>query len=176
MKSFSWSYKLLHWSMAVLIMVMFLALLGFYPEMSDADRTTMLIGHSSIGTVITLLMIFRVYKRFVLKHQRPRHAMAPWQATVAKWMHCTLYLLMVLVPLTGYLTASFHRLPVQLFGSIPLNGSVDSALFSSLRLVHSTGVKILIALVIVHVAAALIHKFVMKDKVLSGMRPWFAAK
>ena len=176
MKSFSWSYKLLHWLMAVLIMVMFLALLGFNPDMSEADRKVMLIGHSSIGTLVTLLMLIRVCKRFVLKHARPRHALAPWQARAAKWTHYALYLFMGLVPLTGYLTANFHQLPVRLFGSIPLNGSPDDAVFTSLRLVHSTSVKLLIALVIVHVAAALIHKFVLKDKVLSGMRPWFAAK
>ncbi|MCW8877188.1 MAG: cytochrome b/b6 domain-containing protein [Kangiellaceae bacterium] len=176
MKSFSWSYKLLHWLMAALIILMFFALQGFYPEMGDTDRIEMLIGHSSIGTIITVLILIRISKRFVLRHERPQHELASKQATVAKLLHYALYLLMVLVPLTGYLTANFHQLPVQLFGSISLNGNADTQTFAALRLVHSTSVKVLIGLVIMHIMAALIHKFILKDGVLSSMRPWFAKK
>ena len=176
MKSFSWSYKLLHWLMAVLILIMFFALLGFNPEMSDADRSVMLIGHSSIGTIITMLLLLRIGKRFVLKHQQPQHEIASARATLAKLTHYALYLFMVLVPLSGYLTANFHQLPVQLFGSISLNGSADAETFATLRLIHSTAVKILIALVIMHIAAALMHKFILRDSVMYRMRPWFAKK
>ena len=37
MESYSWSYKLLHWLMAALIFLMFFALLGFDPAMTDAE-------------------------------------------------------------------------------------------------------------------------------------------
>lgn len=176
MKSYSWSYKLLHWMMAVLIILMFFALQGFSPEMSDADRTEMLIGHSSIGTVITLLMLLRVGKRFIRKHEQPKQNLTLKREIAAKLMHYALYVLMILVPLTGYLTANFHQLPVQLFGSISLNGSADPATFLAIRLVHSTSVMVLIALVILHIGAALMHKFMLKDNVLYSMRPWFVKK
>lgn len=176
MKSYSWSYKLLHWLMAVLICLMFFALVGFQPDMSDADRITMLVGHSSIGTVITVLLLLRIGKRFVFKQQVPEHNLAKMQAFAAKWGHYALYLLMVLVPVTGYMTANFHQLPVQAFGSLSLNGNADADVFTTLRLVHSIGVKLLMSLVILHIAAALIHKLVLKDNVLSSMRPWFARK
>ena len=176
MKSFSWSYKLLHWLMAVLILLMFFALQGFNPGMSDADRTMMLIGHSSIGTIITMLMLIRISKRFVLKHERPRQDSLSKQATAAKLIHYGLYLLMVLVPLTGFLAANFHHLPVQLFGSIPLNGNANAEIFTTLRLVHSTLVIALISLVTMHITAALLHKFVLRDHVLYSMRPWLAKK
>lgn len=176
MKSFSWSYKLLHWLMATLILIMFLALQGFSPEMSDADRTMMLIGHSSIGTVITMLIVIRISKRFILKHQQPALHKASIQATAAKFTHYCLYLFMVLVPLTGFLTANFHELPVQLFGSFSLNGSANIETFSTLRFVHSTSVFILIGLVTMHIGAALMHKFVLRDNVLHSMRPWFSKK
>ena len=117
---------------------MFFALQGFDPEMSDADRTMMLIGHSSIGTIIALLISIRISKRFILKHERPKHDSPTNQAVVAKLTHYGLYLLMVLVPLTGFLTANFHQLPVQLFGSITLNDTANTEAFIALRLIHSS--------------------------------------
>jgi len=162
--------------MATLILIMFLALQGFSPEMSDADRTMMLIGHSSIGTVITMLLLMRISKRFILKHKRPALHTGSKQTTAAKWTHYCLYILMVLVPFTGFLTAYFHELPVQLFGNILLNGSENIETFTQLRLVHSTFVITLIVLVTMHIAAALTHKFMLRDNVLSSMRPWFARK
>ncbi|MBE0366965.1 cytochrome b561 [Pseudoalteromonas aurantia 208] len=152
------------------------ALVGFNPQMSDADRSVMLIGHSSIGTFITLLIMIRLCKRFILKHQQPKHAQPPTLVTIAQLTHYALYALMVLVPLTGYITANFHQLPVQLFGSIALNGSHDTDLFNTARFVHASCVKALIALVILHIAGALRHKFILKDNTLYKMRPWFANK
>ncbi|RJE76771.1 hypothetical protein BGP78_12385 [Pseudoalteromonas sp. MSK9-3] len=171
MTSYSWSYKLLHWLSAVLIILMCFALVGFNPKMSDADRSVMLVGHSSIGTIITLLILIRICKRFILKHEQP-----PTRITIAQLTHYALYALMVLVPLTGYITANFHQLPVQLFGSIALNGSHDIDLFNTTRFVHASCVKALIALVILHIAGALRHKLVLKDNTLYTMRPWFANK
>jgi len=162
--------------MATLILIMFLALQGFSPDMSNADRSMMLIGHSSIGTVITMLLLMRISKRFIFKHKRPSLNTGSKQATAAKLTHYCLYLLMVLVPLTGFLTAYFHELPVQLFGSILLNGSENIEAFTKLRLVHSTFVITLMVLVAMHITAALIHKYILRDNVLSSMRPWFARK
>jgi len=162
--------------MAILILIMFLALQGFSPEMSDADRTMMLIGHSSIGTVITMLLLIRISKRFILKNERPALNIKSKQATAAKLTHYCLYLLMVLVPVTGFLTAYFHELPVQLFGNILLNGSANIENFTELRLVHSTFVITMMVLVVMHIIAALMHKFILKDNVLASMRPWFAKR
>jgi cytochrome b561 len=155
---------------------MFFALQGFYPEMSDADRTEMLVGHSSIGTIISVLILIRISKRFILKHERPQHDSPSKQAIVAKLAQYGLYLLMVLVPLTGALTANFHQLPVQLFGSISLNGIANAEVFNTLRLIHSTFIYALITLVTIHITAALVHKFILRDNVLYRMRPWFAKK
>lgn len=171
MKSYSWGYKLLHWLMAALIILMFFALQGFYPEMTNEERKEMLMGHSSIGSIITLLLMIRLTKRFVFKHERPKHPLSARHARAAKLTHYGLYLLMVLVPVTGYLTANFHELPVLAFGSFNLNGTADAQSFTLLRSMHSFCVKALIVLVALHVLAALAHKLIWKDNVLTSMRP-----
>jgi len=162
--------------MAVLIIMMLFAWLGFSPEMSDTDRIMMLIGHSSIGTIITTLILMRISKRFILKHERPNNYSPSRQATAAKLTHYSLYILMVLVPLTGFLTANFHQLPVQLFGSVLINGTANIEAFTTLRLAHSIFVMALMALITLHIAAALVHKIILRDKVLYSIRPWFAKK
>ena len=172
MHSYSWSYKLLHWLMAALIFLMFFAFQGFNPEMSQEDRIVMLIGHSSIGTIISMLLLIRVSKRFIFKHTQPKTTGTFQKA--AKATHLALYLLMVLVPLTGYLTANFHQLPVQVFGQFALNGEPNSAMFELLRSLHTTTIYSLIALLSLHILAAVFHKFVLRDQTLYKMRPWFS--
>lgn len=174
MHTYSWSYKLLHWIMAVLIFLMFFAFQGFNPEMSQEDRMVMLIGHSSIGTIISMLLIIRLSKRFVLKHAQPQ-ATGNFQK-LAKAVHIALYFLMVLVPVTGYLTANFHQLPVQVFGQFTINGEPDKAMFELLRSIHTAAIFSLITLLTLHVSAALFHKFIMRDQTLYKMRPWFNKK
>ncbi|KZN67771.1 cytochrome b [Pseudoalteromonas luteoviolacea] len=172
MNSYSWSYKLLHWLSAFLFILMCFAFFGFYPQMSDADRTVMLIGHASIGVCLAATLLIRIGKRFVLKHPRPKHAQSTTLAKMAKSAHYAMYVFMVLVPLTGYTTANFHYLPVQLFGSVLLNGNHDPELFNTFRAIHVLCIQALIALVVLHIGAAIRHKLVLKDKVLYSMRPW----
>jgi len=162
--------------MAILIFIMFFALQGFSPEMLDSDRIMMLIGHSSIGTIITMLILIRISKRFVFKSELPQHDLPSKQGAAAKLVHYGLYLLMVLVPLTGFSSAYFHQLPVQLFGSFLLNGTANAEIFTAIRLIHFTCVIALITLVTLHVVAAFFHKFILKDNILYSMRPWLAKK
>ncbi|MCF2856669.1 cytochrome b/b6 domain-containing protein [Pseudoalteromonas sp. SMS1] len=176
MNSYSWSYKLLHWLSAVLFTLMCFAFIGFDPQMSDADRIIMLVGHSSIGALLCVLILIRIGKRFVLKHPQPQHALPSGLTTLAKLTQLTMYMLMVLVPLTGFITANFHHLPVQVLGQIALNNHHDSALFDTFRSIHVVCIQSLIIVVVGHIIAALGHKFVLKDKVLYSMRPWFITK
>ncbi len=173
MQSYTWSYKLLHWLMAALITLMFFAFWGFELAQTNADKMQMLVGHSSLGTIITLLLMFRLSKRFIFKQPRPVHQLAARYSKAAKISHYLMYLLMVVVPLSGYLTANFHQLPVMTFASFSLNGTADETMFSILRSIHSTSIKLFIALIMLHIGAALFHKFVLKDQVLYSMRPWF---
>lgn len=160
--------------MAVLIFLMLFAFQGFNPQMNQEDRVVMLIGHSSIGTIISMLLLLRISKRFVFKHSQPDTEGKLKKA--AKATHLALYLLMVLVPLTGYLTANVHQLPVQVFGQLAINGEPNSDLFNLFRGMHTIVIYSLIALLSLHILAAVIHKVVLGDQTLYKMRPWFQRK
>lgn len=172
MQSYTWSYKLLHWLMAALITLMFFAFWGFELAQTNADKMEMLVGHSSLGTIISLLLLFRLSKLFIFKQPRPDHQLTERYSKAAKISHYLMYLLMAVVPLSGYLTANFHQLPVMAFASFSLNGTADEAMFSTLRTIHSTSIKLFIALIVLHVGVALFHKLILKDQVMYSMRPW----
>lgn len=171
--SYDKSYKWLHWLMATLVMLMFLATFGFAQANTDAERMEMLMGHSSIGSVIFLLFVIRFSKRFLFKSPRPKHDLAPLTKICAKVGHLTLYLLLFFVPVTGYLSAKAHELPVYWFGQVnlaTLTGYEQSS-FEMIRNLHQSSVQILMVVVVLHIAAAVIHGLVKKDGVFGSMWP-----
>ena len=171
--SYDRGYKWLHWSMAVLIVLMFMAGFGFADAKTDAEHMIMLIGHSSIGTVLSLLLILRIGKRFITRSVRPIHPLPVLQQHAAKAVHLGLYACMIFIPISGYLTASMHPLPVKVFSIFNISqGAADAASeqsFNLLRQVHEYGIQLIMLLIVLHIGAALYHQFVNRDGILFSM-------
>jgi len=166
--------KLLHWSMAFLIILMLFALIGFANEMTIEEHKEMLIGHSSIGSIISILLLFRIIKRISKKSEIAQIRQPKWQVITAKIVHFCLYLSMILVPVTGYLTARLHELPVMAFGSFKINASAhvySESSFEFMRNTHEFSIILLISLLTIHISAAICHKVILKDNVLKAMLP-----
>lgn len=165
-------YRVLHWLMAAMILLMFMAGMGFANAVTEQEHMTMLIGHSSIGTVMSLLLIIRITKRFVVRSKRPVHELPQRQKAMAKSVQLGLYLCMVVIPVSGYLTANLHTLPVMLFGVFQLNsnnGVLSESAFQQMRVIHESAILCLSVLLILHIGGALYHKFIKKDKVMNSM-------
>jgi cytochrome b561 len=171
------AYRLLHWTMAILIILMLMAVFGFASLSNDEERLQMLMGHSSLGFIVSLFIIARLVKRFIINSPRPEHDLAPLQQLLSTAVQYGLYVLMVWVPVTGYLSARFHELPVMAFGSFNLSqasqggdlGGYSLELFESIRLCHELGTKALMLLLVLHIAGAMFHKLVKKDQVMASM-------
>jgi len=170
---YSLGYKCLHWIMAALIFLMFLAGQGFSDGGTNDEKMMMLIGHSSIGTIITMLLIVRLTKRFVLRSPMPEHDLPRWQKKVAKSVQLCLYACMLLVPLSGYVTGWLHELPVSPFNLINISQSAvygyDQETYDLARLVHETLISMMMAFLVMHIGAAVYHRLVLKDQVLASM-------
>ncbi len=173
MARFDKAYKWLHWSMAVLVMLMLFAVLGFAQVSTTQEHLEMLTGHSSIGTLITILLIVRISKRFIKRDPRPVQNIAHWQKLASTAVQLGLYLCLIFVPLTGYLSARFHELPVKVFGFFDLNQSGQHAFnqgtFDMIRLAHEWGTKVIMVLLVLHIGGALYHRLIKKDDVLASM-------
>ena len=131
--------------------------------------------HKWIGITVFLVTIARLGWRFA--HPVPPPAGLPaWQRRAAIASHVSLYVLMLAVPLSGWLFSSASGVQVIYLGLIALPNLVpkDEALAATLKSVHFALNFTLLALVLVHAGAALRHRFVERDRVLQRMLPALA--
>ena len=167
--------RLLHWVMAALILC--LLGLGIYMANFEKDgisRITLTQTHKSFGFVAFCLAVLRVIWRQVSPPPPLPDAMPPWQVKAAHLSHAALYVLMIALPLTGWLMATSSPLPLpnRVFDLFDLpdfftDGSERvSGVFRSL---HFTCALALIGLLAAHVVAALKHQFVDRDGLLMRM-------
>jgi cytochrome b561 len=98
---------------------------------------------------------------------------APWERFLARTTHRLFYLILLVSPVLGWASASAHKLPVSLFGIVPLPAiaAAGSDWANTAGDVHSTAMWVLLWLVGLHVAAALFHHFVRHDGTLRRMLP-----
>ena len=167
---------LLHWSMAFLIIG--LAALGLYmvalPDVGFNTKKIMLIlFHKEFGLLVLVLLAMRLAWR--LTHVLPQLGahLPDWQKIVARFVHLCFYALMFALPMTGWLMSSAAGIPVSFFGLFTLPDILphDDYLFQQLIDVHKWFGYVLILFICVHVGAALMHHFVLKDDTLRRMLP-----
>lgn len=162
----------LHWIMAWLILgVYFLGIsLDDFPVGPDLIRAVT--WHKWLGVTIGFLWFARVAWRFT--HRPPALPGTPdWQHRAAHLMHFTLYILMIAIPVVGWLMSSAKGYTTTFFGLFDLPNLLDKdkPLAHTLHEVHEVLANVLIGLVVLHVAAALKHHLIDKDNLLNRMRP-----
>lgn len=167
-----------HWLIAALIFVMLG--LGYYMEdLPLGTRKLELYDiHKSIGITIAMLAALRLLWRLLNPPPPLPDSMRPWERKAALVVHALLYLMLFAQPLVGLLQSNAANFPVVLWGYLlmPRLIAPDEPLSETLIAVHTVGGNFLAILVIVHIAAALRHQFLLKDDVLRRMLPGPAAQ
>lgn len=169
----------LHWLIAVLLAGL-VVVAKVMNSLSDDDplRFTLIQWHKSFGIMVLLLVVARVLWRVTHRPPKLPAAMKGWEKLASAGAHVALYLLMLAIPLSGWMmvSASPLNLKTELFGAISwphlpyLTTLTDKQLWAE-RLVmsHHWLANGLLVLVILHVAAALRHQFVLKDNLMARM-------
>ena len=146
--------------------------LGVYTlQFSEAltPRTFYFNLHKSMGVTLLLLILFRLYWR--LSHPAPEFpaSMQAWEKIAADLAHKGLYLLMLALPVTGVLMSLYSKYGLLWFG-IPLFEGLDNeVLRDTFKEAHMVLAYIMIAMIVLHVLAAIKHKVIDKDEVMSRM-------
>ncbi|MGH1369217.1 MAG: cytochrome b [Maritimibacter sp.] len=161
----------IHWIMAVLILLMLLVGQKFGTQMPEADRIFSLSAHSSLGLIVVLLLVVRIAMRATGASQKPTLPISPMLQRIATGAQYALYALMIFVPVTGFLAARVHPLPVSPFGITNIS-TPNLMSYETLRPLHEFGTKALIVVVALHIAGALFHKFIKRDGVMRAMNPF----
>ncbi|MEO8739714.1 MAG: cytochrome b [Casimicrobiaceae bacterium] len=162
----------LHWLTALLIVCGFSLGLSMVGLPISRQKLQWYAWHKWIGITIWLLTCVRLAWR--LGHPAPPLPPMPaWQRRAAALSHGLLYVLLLCIPVSGWLYSSATGVQVVYLGLVPLPDLVarDRDLGRVLRTVHETLNFTLLAVVCLHAAAALKHHFVDRDTVLSRMLP-----
>lgn len=165
--------QLLHWLVAVLILVMaWLGLtMGGLPNGPDKIATYAL--HKSIGLTILGLALLRLLVRWRAGAPAPIPGTPHWQSRIATITHVALYVLLLALPLTGWLLNSTAGFPLQWFGlvNLPSLAARDEALHALWVEAHELLFWAMATLVVLHAAAAFHHHLFLRDATLSRMLP-----
>lgn len=167
-----------HWVMALLVLLA-LALGEVMTELPVSPRRLEIYSyHKWVGVTVLGLVLVRLLWR--LAHRPPAlpASVPQWEQRAAHVTHWVLYLLMFLVPLSGWLMSSAKGFPVVYLGiwQLPDMLGKDKALGLLLENVHAVLANGLLTLVGLHVAAALKHHFIDRDEVLARMVPHLRRK
>lgn len=172
----------LHWAIAVGILGMIA--MGWYMGdlPNDAPNKSGLYQlHKSVGITLLVLSIARLIWRFM--NPPPEEPPMPvWQMRAAGAVHVLFYVVMIGLPLTGWIlvSASERGLPTLLFGAVewphlPVFSSMAAetkrALHPILENLHGKQAWVVIVLLVLHVGAALKHQYLDKDRLMARMIP-----
>lgn len=170
--SYGWMAILLHWLMATVIiglaaLGLWMVDLGYYNPWYQVAP----FWHKSIGLLLIPLLLFRLYWRQRQPVPKPPKGHAHWEQLLAGLTHLTLYALMVLILLSGYLISTAKGEGISLFGwfEVPsilsgLDGQADIA-----GQMHYWAAISLLILVALHALGALKHHVIDRDTTLVRM-------
>jgi len=160
----------IHWLMALLVVMMLgigkFAMPGVSPQ--DPQKVMMLQSHTFIGGAIAVLLIIRVVLLFTTKRPAPADAGNAILNWVGKAVHVLLYVLLIGMAVSGLGLFQMANLPAVFSGAQPYPPNFFDYLP---RGGHGLFSWLLLALVALHVGAALFHQFIRKDNLLARM--WF---
>jgi cytochrome b561 len=166
--------KALHWIIVALLIVQFV-LAWTMPEIQRNTKPDTLINlHLSFGALILAVAIVRLGWRLTHREPAPEDGLPPWQVQSARAIHRLLYLLLFVVPILGWMNASFRGFPAVVFGlfELPKLMATRAPGFGWTGDVHGLlATYAMLALVGLHVAASLYHYFIRRDAVMQRMLP-----
>lgn len=165
----------LHWLMAVLIIVT-LSMGFLMDEMANSlSKLQVYALHKSLGISILALAVLRLLWSLWRKRPAPIAGTPAWQRVASKVGHLLLYVLMLAVPISGWLYNSAAGHPLKWFGlfSLPALTEFDRGMRSIALDWHQNLVLALLLVLLVHVSAALWHHYGEQTDVLRRMLPQF---
>jgi cytochrome b561 len=173
----------LHWAIALLIIGLLAVgwlMDDFIPSGPGSPKTAIIQLHKSFGITVLLLTIVRIVWR-LMNPPPPEPAMPALQKFVASAVHVLLYVLMIAMPLTGWIMASaqigqhetrfFGTFEMYVPGIATLPAETREPLAEGFEQVHHNLAWVIVGLLGLHVAGAVKHQFIDKDGLMARIAP-----
>lgn len=160
--------KFLHWTMAILI------LLNYFLGLT-LEKSSLYNFHKQTGLTILLLAIIRIIWRIIDQYPAPIKSLSMMERSGAKLGHLSLYLFMLSVPLSGILMVNAHGYELSFWGVYTLPTFIEMQSKSGGHVfaeIHEILANSMMAIIGIHLLAALKHHLVDKNEVLLRMIPF----
>ncbi len=165
---------ILHWLIAILVIANWRLAENAEHTSVQADKMFWMGQHKAIGISILVLSVLRLLWRFWHKPPPFDPHMAGWERKLAHFVHIIFYVLLIGLPVGGWLASSFAGYSISMWGLFdwplfPVAESKETA--KQIAETHGTLGKAMLILILLHVAGALKHSLI--DKIPSFSRMWF---
>lgn len=167
----------IHWLTAALVLTQVYVGFTFASLPRGPERMEVFAWHKTIGATILILALIRLAVRLMNPPPPYPDDLPKWERFFAVWNHRAFYLLLVALPLTGLIAVSGGgKSTTKLVGGLelPTVPGVSEATGELSGGVHEVLVFVTIALLVLHVAAALKHQFFVPNRVAGRMPPFKA--
>jgi cytochrome b561 len=171
-KPFPLLSRILHWTMAVLILAMLFIGIAMVSSLSDYHRLVAV--HKPLGILILILVAIRLVNRLLHPPPPLPDGMPGPLRFAAHASHWLLYAVMFALPLVGWGMLSAAAYPIVLVGSLHLPPILphSDVLYALLRPLHSALAFLLFATFLAHLSAGLMHALIFRDGVFQSMASW----
>jgi cytochrome b561 len=170
-QGYSFTARAFHWVTAALVLTMIPIGIAMANADFGAAQDTLYHIHRSIGALLLPIALARLFYRWRNPAPPLPEDVPPAQRFAAHAVHWSLYTLLIVQPLVGWIATSAYRAPVLFFWmfELPPIWPVDQSFSETMFLVHR-GIGVFMALLIVmHIGGALYHHFIRKDRILMRM-------
>ena len=161
----------LHWSMLVLLVVVYacMELSDAFPKGSDA-RQALKTWHYLLGLAVFVLVWLRLAVKLATRAPPIVPDLPPWQRRLSGMVQTALYLLMIGMPLAGWLLLDAKGQPVSFLG-LPLPTLIpeNRDWAALIKEIHEAGATAGYFLLGLHAAASLYHHYILRDNTLQRM-------
>jgi len=164
--------RLLHWTMAAMIIAMLFIGVAMVGSLSNYHRLVSI--HRPLGIAILVLVIVRYINRRINPPPPFLENMPHAERVVATISEMAMYAMMLAMPLIGWGMLSAARYPIVLYGPLHLPPILphNPTLYVILRKLHTIVAYLFFFTFVAHFSAMLFHTLILRDHILDRMVPW----
>jgi len=162
--------KFFHWTIGLMIIIMLIVgfIMGDITDLTQRGQVYAL--HKATGTVLLVFIVLRLLVRLFNVNVLLPSEMPVWQKYAAHTNIYMLYLLMFVMPISGFLMTVLAGRNINIYGIFTISSFMqDKPLAKIFNYIHHYTAFALISCIILHILAALYHHFIRKDKILKRM-------
>lgn len=171
-KPYSAPQRILHWLSALVVLTTIPAgLIMIQQGISRPVQDALFLYHKNAGVIILLLVSARIVYRFIRPAPPLPDTVPDWQRVVSHAVHMLLYLLLIVMAVSGYVRVTAGGFPLEILDLLGIGRPVprSEAIAETAKSIHYYARYPLIALIALHLGAAAYHAIVLRDGVFSRM-------